>query len=375
MAEPIQVSGPISGTDKTLSFETGKLAKQSQGAVVARIGDTVVLCTANASKSVREGTDFFPLTVNVEERAYAAGKIPGSFFRREGRPSDAAILTCRLIDRPLRPDVPRRVPQRRRRRRHHPRRRPGEPARRARDQRRIRGAAHLRHPVRSRHRRRADGLHAGRRLDASRHLRGGRRVHLRDRRGRPACRRRRRHHDGRGRRHREGVGLLPGRRPEGHRGAHRPRPRGVRRHGSASPSCCRRNSSSRSARSSSSSSPWASTTSDDVLDRVGEVVVRRHRQGVHDHPEGRAQRGPRRHRRLRAGALAGEFEGRGQGDQGGGSRAHQEGGAHPRRQRRRPHGRSRPRRTCGRFRPRSASSTPRTARASSSGARPRCSTS
>ncbi|MEY2470314.1 MAG: polyribonucleotide nucleotidyltransferase, partial [Actinomycetota bacterium] len=68
--------------------------------------DTVVLCTANASKSVREGTDFFPLTVNVEERAYAAGKIPGSFFRREGRPSDAAILTCRLIDRPLRPSFP-----------------------------------------------------------------------------------------------------------------------------------------------------------------------------------------------------------------------------------------------------------------------------
>src|SRR5829696_4342060 len=71
----VSVSAPISGTDKTLSFETGKLAQQSQGAVVATIGDTVVLCTANASKSVREGTDFFPLTVNVEERAYAAGKI------------------------------------------------------------------------------------------------------------------------------------------------------------------------------------------------------------------------------------------------------------------------------------------------------------
>jgi polyribonucleotide nucleotidyltransferase len=100
------VSAPISGTDKTLSFETGKLAQQSQGAVVAAIGNTKVLCTANASKSAREGQDFFPLTVNVEERAYAAGKIPGSFFRREGRPSDAAILTCRLIDRPLRPTFP-----------------------------------------------------------------------------------------------------------------------------------------------------------------------------------------------------------------------------------------------------------------------------
>jgi polyribonucleotide nucleotidyltransferase len=103
MAEAISVSGPISGTDKTLSFETGKLAPQSQGAVVGRIGDTMVLVTANASTGVREGIDFFPLTVDIEERAYAAGKIPGSFFRREGRPSDQAILTCRLIDRPLRP--------------------------------------------------------------------------------------------------------------------------------------------------------------------------------------------------------------------------------------------------------------------------------
>src|SRR3954452_9156943 len=103
MAEAISVSGPISGTDKTLSFETGLLAPQSQGAVVGRIGDTVVLVTANAAKDVREGIDFFPLTVDIEERMYAAGKIPGSFFRREGRPSDQAILTCRLIDRPLRP--------------------------------------------------------------------------------------------------------------------------------------------------------------------------------------------------------------------------------------------------------------------------------
>ncbi|HET9078825.1 MAG TPA: polyribonucleotide nucleotidyltransferase [Acidimicrobiales bacterium] len=97
------VSTPITGTTKTLSFETGVLAPQSQGAVVARIGDTVVLATANAANSVREGIDFFPLTVDVEERMYAAGKIPGSFFRREGRPADTAILTARLIDRPLRP--------------------------------------------------------------------------------------------------------------------------------------------------------------------------------------------------------------------------------------------------------------------------------
>ncbi|HEX7168871.1 MAG TPA: polyribonucleotide nucleotidyltransferase [Acidimicrobiales bacterium] len=103
MAEAINVSGPISGTDKTLSFETGLLAKQSQGAVVGKIGNTVVLVTANAEKTTREGIDFFPLTVDIEERRYAAGIIPGSVFRREGRPSDDAILTCRLIDRPLRP--------------------------------------------------------------------------------------------------------------------------------------------------------------------------------------------------------------------------------------------------------------------------------
>ncbi len=106
MADPITVSAPVSGTDKTITLETGKLAQQSQGAVLASIGRTVVLATANAAKSVREGMDFFPLTVDVEERMYAAGRIPGSFFRREGRPSDQAILNCRLIDRPLRPSFP-----------------------------------------------------------------------------------------------------------------------------------------------------------------------------------------------------------------------------------------------------------------------------
>src|SRR5437867_9049896 len=103
MADAISVSGAVSGTDKTLSFETGKLAPQSQGAVVAKIGETTLLATANAATGVREGIDFFPLTVDIEERMYAAGKIPGSFFRREGRPTDQAILTARLIDRPLRP--------------------------------------------------------------------------------------------------------------------------------------------------------------------------------------------------------------------------------------------------------------------------------
>ena len=106
MADPIRVSGPVSGTERTLTFETGKLAPQSQGAVVATIGETAVLTTANAAHDVRPGIDFFPLTVDVEERAYAAGKIPGSFFRREGRPTEDAILTCRLTDRPLRPSFP-----------------------------------------------------------------------------------------------------------------------------------------------------------------------------------------------------------------------------------------------------------------------------
>jgi polyribonucleotide nucleotidyltransferase len=103
MADPIVVSGPISGSDETLSFETGKLAFQSQGAVVAKLAGTTVLVTGNAAKHTRDGIDFFPLTVDVEERMYAAGRIPGSFFRREGRPTDLAVLTCRLIDRPLRP--------------------------------------------------------------------------------------------------------------------------------------------------------------------------------------------------------------------------------------------------------------------------------
>jgi polyribonucleotide nucleotidyltransferase len=91
---------------KPLTIETGDLAMQAGGAVVVRLGDSVVLCTATASKTPREGIDFFPLTVDFEERLYAAGRIPGSFFRREGRPSESAILTSRLIDRPLRPLFP-----------------------------------------------------------------------------------------------------------------------------------------------------------------------------------------------------------------------------------------------------------------------------
>ena len=89
--------------DAEISLSTGKLAGQADGAVVVRVGGTEVLVTATAAKSLREGIDFFPLTVDVEERMYAAGRIPGSFFRREGRATEKAILACRLIDRPLRP--------------------------------------------------------------------------------------------------------------------------------------------------------------------------------------------------------------------------------------------------------------------------------
>jgi polyribonucleotide nucleotidyltransferase len=89
---------------RTIRFETGRLAQQAQGAVAAYLDDdTMLLSATSVGKSPREGFDFFPLTVDVEERSYAAGKIPGSFFRREGRPSTEAILVCRLIDRPLRP--------------------------------------------------------------------------------------------------------------------------------------------------------------------------------------------------------------------------------------------------------------------------------
>jgi len=96
-----EVSVTIGGRE--LTFETGKLAKQADGSVVVRSGDTMVLATAQGRMEPREGADFFPLTVDVEERMYAAGKIPGGFFKREGRPTERAILTARMIDRPIRP--------------------------------------------------------------------------------------------------------------------------------------------------------------------------------------------------------------------------------------------------------------------------------
>ena len=91
---------------KEFIIETGRLAEQAGGAVTVTVGETVVFCAATMSKNAREGIDFFPLSVDFEEKLYAAGRIPGSFFRREGRPSEQAILTSRIIDRPLRPLFP-----------------------------------------------------------------------------------------------------------------------------------------------------------------------------------------------------------------------------------------------------------------------------
>ncbi|MGB2875687.1 MAG: hypothetical protein WBB76_09480, partial [Gaiellaceae bacterium] len=101
--EPRTVTVSVTVGDQELTFETGKLAKQADGAVLVRSGETMVLSTAQGRMEAREGADFFPLTVDVEERMYAAGKIPGGFFKREGRPTERAILTARMIDRPIRP--------------------------------------------------------------------------------------------------------------------------------------------------------------------------------------------------------------------------------------------------------------------------------
>jgi len=91
---------------RTLTLETGKIARQADGAIMATLGETTVLCTAVAASSAKPGQDFFPLTVNYQEKTFAAGKIPGGFFKREGRPSEKETLTSRLIDRPIRPLFP-----------------------------------------------------------------------------------------------------------------------------------------------------------------------------------------------------------------------------------------------------------------------------
>src|SRR5438045_8470865 len=101
---PTTLSVEIAGRE--ITFEAGKLAKQADGAVVVRAGETMVLATAQGKMEAREAADFFPLTVDVEERMYAAGKIPGGSFKREERPTDSALLTARMLDRPNRPVTP-----------------------------------------------------------------------------------------------------------------------------------------------------------------------------------------------------------------------------------------------------------------------------
>ena len=91
---------------KTLSIETGKVAKQANGSTMVRLGDTIILSAVCATDKPREGQDFFPLTIDYREKSYAAGKIPGGFFKREGRPSEKEILSMRVIDRPVRPLFP-----------------------------------------------------------------------------------------------------------------------------------------------------------------------------------------------------------------------------------------------------------------------------
>src|ERR1043165_1271790 len=92
--------------DKTLHLETGKLAKQAHGSVIVRFGDSVVLVTACRAATPREGIDFLPLTVDYREYTYASGRIPGGFFKREGKPAEKGVLTSRCIDRPVRPLFP-----------------------------------------------------------------------------------------------------------------------------------------------------------------------------------------------------------------------------------------------------------------------------
>src|SRR6476659_600334 len=106
MTKKKYLSESIKLGDKELSVETGKVAKQADGSVVIRYGDTMLLVAAVSARQAREGLECFPLTVEYRESTYAAGRIPGNYFRREGRPSEKEVLTCRLIDRPVRPLFP-----------------------------------------------------------------------------------------------------------------------------------------------------------------------------------------------------------------------------------------------------------------------------
>ncbi len=228
---------------RTVRFETGRLAKQAAGSAVVYLdGETMLLSTTAAGKQPKDQFDFFPLTVDVEERMYAAGRIPGSFFRREGRPSTDAILTCRLIDRPLRPTLRQGPAQRGPGRRHGARAEPRRPLRRRRHQRRLDVDPARRPAVQRPDRRRPRRPHRGPvgRLPAAqraraRRLRHGRRRPHRDRRRR---RRGRRDHDGRGRGDGRRVAPRQGRERAGAR-PRRSSPRASRPPSRSSPRSCR----------------------------------------------------------------------------------------------------------------------------------------
>ena len=143
----------------TVTLETGEIARQSSGAVIVNIDDTVVLATVVAAKTAKPGQDFFPLTVDYIEKTYAAGKIPGSFFKREGRPSELETLTSRLIDRPLRPLFPEGFYNEVQVDRARAVAEPRGVGRHRRADRHQRRAGDLRHPVQRPDRRRARGLH------------------------------------------------------------------------------------------------------------------------------------------------------------------------------------------------------------------------
>ena len=140
---------------RRISIETGKLAKQADGSVVVRSGDTVVLVTACHAANPREGIDFLPLTVDYREYTYASGRIPGGFFKREGKPPEKEVLTSRLIDRPMPSALRRRLALRDADHRAAAVGRHGERLRRARDHRRLRRARAVGDPVREDHCRRS----------------------------------------------------------------------------------------------------------------------------------------------------------------------------------------------------------------------------
>ena len=209
----------------TLTFESGKLAQQAEGSCVVTYGETQVLGTCTTAQP-REGIDFFPLTIDVEERMYAAGKIPGGFFRREGRPSETAILTRQTHRPPDAAELQGRLPRRGPGRDHRALGRHGAPVRHRGHERREPRDDAVGDPVRGPGRFGPDGPDR-RRVGHQPHVPGPRGVHVRHRGGRPPQRRRAgRHPDDRGRGAREHLGAPAGRRHDADRAGRRRGPRG-----------------------------------------------------------------------------------------------------------------------------------------------------